>query len=491
MAVTPADVRAIVERVCARPDVLDACGRRDLGVVISALCTGPPGGKLTQGKIAELTGFTQGRLSEWRTGKRAPKYTSTFQQFADGLGMPSAARRALGIADDSPTSTVAVPSSSPLLLPYPDTSARAAGNVSQLWFSDLDDASALQRGRTDPRVWNDASLKWLVGPSGQMTGNESARGVRIGMSDVERFHATVDMFAQLDDRYGGGHARSALIQYLSTDAERMLNGRYSDETGRALFSAVSEATLLAAWMSYDSAPASALAQGYFVQALGLAQAGDDRLLGASVLDAMSHQATFTGRFSEAANLARAALTGTRGLATPSLTAHFHTMEARALARLGDKKGCEQALSQGVREYERGSLENNPPWFQYFNDSELSAEFGHCMRDIDKPSDAVRYAGDSLGTDGSPDFGRSDFFVSIVLADSHLAAGDFEQACAVALQALTAGDQIRSARCVSYLREFMSHLPPESNSLLANFHEQAAESRLWRIASQADKPTSLP
>jgi hypothetical protein len=261
MAVSPADVRAIVERVCARPEVLDACARRDLGTVISALCTGPPGGKLTQGKISELTGFPQGRLSEWRTGKREPKYTSTFQQFADGLAMPPAARRALGLAGDSPAAAVAASSSPPLLLPYPDTPVHAARNVSQLWFADLDDASALQRGRTDPRAWNDASLKWLVGLSGQMTGNEPARGVRIGMSDVERFRATVDMFAELDDRYGGGHARSALIQYLSTDAERMLNGRYSDETGRALFSAVSEATRLAAWMSYDSAPASALAQG--------------------------------------------------------------------------------------------------------------------------------------------------------------------------------------------------------------------------------------
>ena len=121
------------------------------------------------------------------------------------------------------------------------------------------------------------------------------------MSDVERFRATVDMFTKLDDRYGGGHARQALIQYLCTDADRMLNGRYSEAIGRELFTAVGEATRLAAWMSYDSAPASALAQGYFVQALALAQAGNDRLLGASILDAMSHQATFQGRFTEAAN----------------------------------------------------------------------------------------------------------------------------------------------------------------------------------------------
>ncbi len=81
----------------------------------------------------------------------------------------------------------------------------------------------------------------------------------------------------------------------------------------------------------SSAPASALAQGYFVQALALAQAGDDRMLGASILDAMSHQATFMSRYTEAATLSRAALNGTRGIATPTLTAHFHTMEARLRA----------------------------------------------------------------------------------------------------------------------------------------------------------------
>jgi len=120
-------------------------------------------------------------------------------------------------------------------------------------------------------------------------------------------------------------------QYLDTDADRLLRGRYTGAVGSALFSTVAEATLLAAWMSYDSAPRSALAQRYFIQALALAQAGGDQLLGASILDAMSHQATYTGRFTEAANLARAARAGTTGIATATLTAHFHTMEARALA----------------------------------------------------------------------------------------------------------------------------------------------------------------
>jgi transcriptional regulator with XRE-family HTH domain len=484
MAVSPADVRAIVERVCARPEVLAACARRDLGTVISALTDKRMGG-LTQGRIAELTGISQGRLSEWVNGKREPKGVATFQKFANGVAMPPAARRALGLDSVAPAQTLAPRLSPDLSIPYPDTPMDAARNVSRLWLADLDDATALHLSRAAPHVWNDASLRWLVDPG--KVPEESARGVRIGMSDIDRFRATVDMFDQLDDRYGGGHARQALIQYLSTDADRMLSGRYNDAVGRALFTAVGEATLLAAWMSYDSVPTSALAQSYFVQALALAQAGNDRLLGASILDAMSHQATFTGRYTEAATLARAAQSGTRGIATPTLTAHFHTMEARARARLRDAKGCSHALAESMHKFERSNPQNDPMWIRYFNESELSAELGHCMRDLGRANDAVQHAQIALSASGN--FARSDFFVSLVLADAHLAAGDVDQACAVTLHALTAGEQIRSGRCVSYLREFMCHLPASSNRGVADFREQAAESRLWRIATQPGKPVA--
>lgn len=94
-------VRGIVQRACARPDVLDACGRRDLGAVITILCTQG----ITQGQLSVLTGIPQGRLSEYKSHKRVPTATSTFEAFADGLEMPPSARRALGLApgtDGSP-----------------------------------------------------------------------------------------------------------------------------------------------------------------------------------------------------------------------------------------------------------------------------------------------------------------------------------------------------------------------------------------------------
>jgi hypothetical protein len=409
MVLSVSDVRATVTKVCTRTDVLDACRERDLGTVIAVL--GAHG--VTQGQISGLTGIPQGRLSEYMTRKRVPRASSTFQAFADGVGIPSAAREALGLAPGTPGQSAPIGGQSPgravpdVGLSYLDTSAPAAGNLAQLWQADLSDAMA-PCGQADPGRWNDVSLRWLVDPGPQPRSGTADRA-RIGLADIERFRATVDLFIHLDNRFGGGHARTALVQYLSTDGGRLLRGRYSEITGRALFSSLAEATLLAAWMSYDSMPASALAQRYFIQALALAQAGDDRLLGASILDAMSHQATYLGRFGEAANLARAAKAGTQGLATPTLVSHFHAMEARAMAQMGDAKGCDHALAEAVREFERRTPEDDPVWIRYFDEFELSAEFGHCLRDLGRATDAARYASRGVAAADETTLGRSDFF----------------------------------------------------------------------------------
>jgi hypothetical protein len=113
-------------------------------------------------------------------------------------------------------------------------------------------------------------------------------------------------------------------------------------------------------MAYDSG-VHGVAQRYFIQALRLAQASNDRLLAGSIVDAMSHQATFLRRPREAANLARAALSGTKGRATATLTAHFHAMEARALACAGDVRASQLALSNAVRNFERREPANDPAY----------------------------------------------------------------------------------------------------------------------------------
>ena len=96
MAVDIPAIREIVERVCTRPDVLNACQRHDIGFVIAALCAEG----MTQDQIAALTGKPQGRISQYMNHKVIPTTTKTFMEFADGLGMPAVARRALGLAPE-------------------------------------------------------------------------------------------------------------------------------------------------------------------------------------------------------------------------------------------------------------------------------------------------------------------------------------------------------------------------------------------------------
>jgi transcriptional regulator with XRE-family HTH domain len=97
MAVDTPAIREVVERVFARPDVLNACKRRDISTMITIL--GANG--VTQAEIAALMGkTTQGRLSEYKMHKRAPTM-ETFKKFADGLGLPPAARLALGLASEA------------------------------------------------------------------------------------------------------------------------------------------------------------------------------------------------------------------------------------------------------------------------------------------------------------------------------------------------------------------------------------------------------
>ncbi len=135
MAVDIPAIREVVERVCTRRDVIEACKRRDLGAVIRVLCAQG----LTQGQLSSLTGIPQGRLSEYKTHKRVPTATSTFEAFADGLGMPPAARRALGLAPEAA-------GSGPLILPEDDQPITWA----PVWGMS-DPCSAIFRGQAPSR----------------------------------------------------------------------------------------------------------------------------------------------------------------------------------------------------------------------------------------------------------------------------------------------------------------------------------------------------
>lgn len=285
-----------------------------------------------------------------------------------------------------------------------------------------------------------------------------APGYRVTSGDIAALRSVGELFAALDQTYGGGHARQALVRYLEHEGEPMLRGSYNEATGRRLFGAVADLTRLAGWTSFDIA-AHGLAQRYFVQALRLAQAAGDRTYGSYVLVTMSRQAVYLGHGREAVQLARVAQQGVGGGAPPVLQSLLHAIEARGHGVLGEVRACTASLARAERALETARPGDEVPyWARLFDEAQLADEFGHCHRDLQQYRAAAQHAERSLQLHGAG-FARSRLFCRVVLASARLGLGELEQACQLAAEAAQQASEMRSVRAVEYVRDFERRLEP--------------------------------
>ncbi|MFD9006431.1 regulator [Streptomyces sp. NPDC059582] len=287
---------------------------------------------------------------------------------------------------------------------------------------------------------------------------ERGIGQRVTGGDIAALRSVGELFRTLDDAYGGGHARQALVRYLEHECEPMLRGTYGEQTGRRLFAAAADLTRLAGWTSYDIA-AHGLAQRYFVQALRLAQAAGDRAYGSYVLVTMSRQAVYLGHGREAVQLARVAQQGVGTSAPPVVQALLHSVEARAHGTLGEVRASTASLVRAERALEAARTGDDVPyWARFFDEAQLADEFGHCHRDLQQFRAAAQHAERSLQL-RAPAFARSRVFCRIVLASARLGLGELDQACLLGAEAAGQAAEMRSVRAIEYVRDFERRLEP--------------------------------
>src|SRR6266511_2860393 len=80
----------------------------------------------------------------------------------------------------------------------------------------------------------------------------------VGKGEVEAVRHMTATFSQADERFGGGHARLAIVAYLTADVAGYLRGSFSnDEDRSAMFSAAAELTYLAGWQAKPTTALSA------------------------------------------------------------------------------------------------------------------------------------------------------------------------------------------------------------------------------------------
>jgi hypothetical protein len=312
------------------------------------------------------------------------------------------------------------------------------------------------------------SRDWLVTPVDPRV--DANGGGRVELSDVAAVRETTRMFDQLDHQFGGGHARSAVLQYLNSDVARLLRGSYRDVVGRALFGAVAVLTELAGWMAHDVGR-HGVAQRYFIQALRLSQAAGDRACGAYVLTSMSNQALHLGHGHDAVQLARAAQQGAAGAATPAVRAECHALEARGHALLGDARACRAALTAAEAEFTRADPAAEPDWIRGFDLAVLQTHFGACFRDLGQAAEAERCTRSALTAHDAAQVRRR-AYGTVQLAAIHLLRRDAAEACALGLDALALTGRLRSRRSREHLRDLQRRLLPYARErMVREFNEQ--------------------
>ncbi|MGW7664042.1 regulator [Streptomyces sp. NPDC054756] len=365
-------------------------------------------------------------------------------------------------------------------LEFAATPEEAVDIVSGLWRKDSGSHAELRKIAFTPAGLVVPSRDWLIGRADEKVARgepvtrvqvpgrpvvprqrgqaERGPGQKVTGGDIAALRSVGDLFRSLDDMYGGGHARQALVRYLEHECEPMLRGTYGEQTGRRLFAAAADLTRLAGWTSFDIA-AHGLAQRYFVQALRLAQAAGDRPFGSYVLATMSRQAVYLGHGREAVQLARVAQQGVGTGAPPAVLALLHACEARGHGVLGEVRACTASLVRAERALEAARPGDDVPhWARFFDDAQLADEFGHCHRDLQQFRAAAQHAERSLQL-RAPSFARSRLFCRLVLASARLGLGELDQACALAAEAAGQAAEMRSVRAIEYVRDFERRLEP--------------------------------
>ncbi|MEV4506067.1 Tat pathway signal protein [Streptomyces klenkii] len=301
---------------------------------------------------------------------------------------------------------------------------------------------------------------------------------RGSVNDVEAVKEIVAFFSQRDQRHGGGHGRTAVVEYLKTDVPRCLNSTFSsDAVRRDMFSAAAELTYLSGWMAFDNSE-HPVAQRYFTLALRLAAEAGDPPLAAHILRAMAHQALDLHHVQAASELAAASMDGKRYTqASPRERALLGVIHARSLAAAGQKKAAAAALL-GAEDDLAAAADGieEPGRVFFFGEASLSHETACTLRDIGDLNGSIRQFRRSVRTRKASKFARTHSVTLGYLGAVQAQQGNIEEACATWTRALDAMEGVQSGRAretVVHMRRALSPFRKRGVRVVTELDKRAA------------------
>jgi transcriptional regulator with XRE-family HTH domain len=402
---------------------------------------------ISQRYIAALTGQSQSEISEILKGRQVMAY-DVLVRIAGGLGIP---RGYMGLAYDPATATSMVGA--------PDH-AQAEEDESVKRRNLLAHGTAMMFGTAALGV---DRRQWLPSPA------QTPSPSQIGMADVKQIEATTRAMIALDNQYGGGTCRDAVVAQLSW-AQRLLGASGKDEVRLRLFRALGGLQALAGWTSFDVGLYES-ARSHYATALEFANRGGDSSLMAAIMYRMGRIYLHQREANEALKWFQMGQLAAQNCGSERAVALLCANEAWAYAMLKDEAQAKKLLERSTSELARANPNDYhvAAWTDFYDNTEMSAMSGAVHAEL--ASFAPRNAATAISSLHQALAGYDDYRVrsrALWLGDlaiSHVRNGDVKHGIQVGHKALVAASAVQSTRLADRIKPLQVELTrlPTSNS----------------------------
>ncbi|PYC71027.1 hypothetical protein C7C46_26955 [Streptomyces tateyamensis] len=313
-------------------------------------------------------------------------------------------------------------------------------------------------------------------------GAERAAAVRsgsvAGVAEVAAVRDMISMFTGIDERHGGQHGRSALIQYLRTDVAALCRGTFRTHDDRQqMLSAAAVGVHLAGWKAYDAGE-QGLAQRYYHQSYALAV--ESGIVGhdAFVLRTLAQQGMKLRHPAKTFALSDTALSRVIGRVDAATEALFTITHAHGLAATNQRRPAVQAVQRARDLLEAADSNDMPYWARSWGPARATVNSRSAKvfaRLGDRKGAAENYAA-AAATRPATTYARIQALDLVAQAKMELSDGGIEQACGTwnrALDAMAGVQSVRTRRAVIEMRKSLAQFKSRGVSAASELDERAA------------------
>ncbi|MEU6349624.1 hypothetical protein ABZ896_09890 [Streptomyces sp. NPDC047072] len=282
---------------------------------------------------------------------------------------------------------------------------------------------------------------------------------RAGQAEIDAVRDMTNLFTAVDERHGGQHGRSAVVQYLRTDVAALCEAQFATESEhKQAMSAAAAVAYLCGWKAYDASE-HGLAQRYYLQALALTREAGDRLHEAWILRILAHNGMDIRRPEHTLALADSALALVKNRVNPATEALFSVTRARALAvaRRGPEAASQIRAAQDLAM--AGQVEALPEWAARWGSplATVSSHTAKTFRALGDHANAERHYGASARGRVQNEQRRISALTMAAQGREQAAQGHLEEACGTWSKSLTSFSGVRSDRAAKEVRAIRRHL----------------------------------